>query len=226
MITLTEFINKTKGKKIALPWFPYGQKGQCVSLIQQYIKQCLGQNAKARGNAKDWVKTYPAEGLGSIVNKPQRGDIIVFPHEGKYGHIAIYIDSNTLYDQNNGRHDKKKAGYGTIFSKDYVVLRPNVSLISEDKAEWQVGTYKLLNNKAIRRTHDLGNNILKVKNCGKETKKYLTSTNKNDDAYLKKGTEVKARKIYKDLDGRVWGSYGNCWLVLCNKDGTAQAKKV
>lgn len=227
MITLGQFIKDTQGKKIAVPWFPFGHKGQCVSLVQQYVKQCLGQPAKARGNAKDWINTYVSAGLGTITKSGRYGDLIVFPHEGDFGHIGIYINSTTLYDQNNGRHDNQCAGYGKIFSKDYILLRPNVNLLPESVDEWTAGTYKLLYNKAIRRKHMLGEDVIvRVKNCGSETKKYLTSANKNDFAFLKAGTELVCRKIYKDNFGLVWGSYGNCWVVLCNADGTSQAKKI
>lgn len=137
-ISLEKFIEKTKGKKLALPWNPLRQRGQCVSLIQHYIKDCLEQPTKPRGNAIDWINTYVNEGLGKVVPKPQKGDILVFPHEANgYGHIAIYIDSNTLYDQNNGRHDNFKAGYGRIFSNNYVVLRPNATLIEDNQLEYK-----------------------------------------------------------------------------------------
>ena len=129
-ISLESFIRKTKGKKVATPWGT--QKGQCVSLIQVYIKDCLGQPAKARGNAKNWVKTYVKEGLGTIVSIPRKGDILVFTN-GNYGHIAIYIDKNTQYDQNNGSHDNRSAGYAKL-QKGYTILRPKTSLI-EDKKE-------------------------------------------------------------------------------------------
>jgi hypothetical protein len=123
-ISLDEFIAKTKGTQVALPNGEY--KGQCVSLVQQYINQCLGQPATARGDAKTWITSYVNEGLGHTTSDQKKGDILVFPNEANgYGHIAIYIDANTLYDQNNTRHDKGLAGYGKIFSNDYVTLRPN-----------------------------------------------------------------------------------------------------
>jgi len=68
-ISLEKFIEKTKGKKLALPWNSKKQVGQCVSLIQHYIKDCLEQPAKARGNAKDWITSYVKEGLGKIKKK-------------------------------------------------------------------------------------------------------------------------------------------------------------
>lgn len=129
--SLEKFIEETKGTQVDVPWVkePSKLKGQCVSLIQVYIEQCLEQPAKARGNAKDWIKSYVDEGLGHIVSEPKTGDIIVFPNEANgYGHIAIYVEGK-LYDQNNLRHDNGMAGYGEIFSNDFVALRPDTDVV-------------------------------------------------------------------------------------------------
>lgn len=133
-ISLEQFVNETKGTAVDVPWGTNTKlKGQCVSLVQSYIERCLEQPAKARGNAKDWINTYVAEGLGVITDSPRKGDLLVFPNEANgYGHIAIYVNEEALYDQNNYRHDNGLAGYGTIFSNDFVALRPNAELI-EDK---------------------------------------------------------------------------------------------
>ena len=125
--SLEKFIEETKGKRVATPWGT--QEGQCVSLVQCYISECLEQPAKARGNAKDWVQTYVNEGLGHTVADQKTGDLIVFPNEADgYGHIAIYVDGK-LYDQNNARHDNGCAGIGEVFSWDFVTLRPNTEVI-------------------------------------------------------------------------------------------------
>lgn len=142
-ISLEKFIEKTKGTQVDVPWAtkPSRLKGQCVSLVQAYIKECLEQPAQARGNAKDWIASYVNEGLGSVADKPQKGDILVYGEEkgNGYGHIAICIDENTMYDQNNLHHDNGCAGYTPIAS-GYTVLRPNVELIEEPK-----NTVKYLN---------------------------------------------------------------------------------
>ncbi len=138
-ISLEKFIENTKGTQVDVPWETKSKlKGQCVSLIQQYILQCLEQPAQARGDAKDWITSYVNEGLGFVADKPRKGDILVFPNDGvingvSYGHIAICVDENTLYDQNNFRHDNGLCGYGQIFTTDYVVLRPYAELIEETK---------------------------------------------------------------------------------------------
>ena len=133
-ISLEQFIRNTKGTRVDVPWGNGVLKGQCVSLVQQYIGQCLEQPMKARGNAKDWIKSYVNEGLGSVVGAPQKGDLIVYdaPYGGGYGHIAIYIEPNKMYDQNNGTHDNWCAGYSRIFNGVYTILRPNATLVSDN----------------------------------------------------------------------------------------------
>lgn len=48
-------------KSVANPqpdgWF----KGQCVSLIQQYLYRVFGKSFKPYGNAKDWANNYPKD---------------------------------------------------------------------------------------------------------------------------------------------------------------------
>ena len=134
-ISLEKFISNTNGRKIGNPWngsYP----GQCVSMIQNYIKDCLGQPAKARGNAKDWKTTYVNEGLGMIVSTPRKGDIIVYgASKGNgYGHIAIYINNTTMYDQNNySRQNAQACGYSKLdHTNDMCYLRPNVNLIEDN----------------------------------------------------------------------------------------------
>lgn len=148
-ISLEQFVNETKGTAVDVPWGTNTKlKGQCVSLVQSYIERCLEQPAKARGNAKDWINTYVAEGLGTITDSPRKGDLLVFPNEAEgYGHISIYVNEEALYDQNNFRHDNGLAGYGTIFSKDFVALRPNAELI-EDKPVIEDRKYLNLSNLA------------------------------------------------------------------------------
>lgn len=172
-ISLEQFVNETKGTSVDVPWGTNTKlKGQCVSLVQSYIERCLEQPAKARGNAKDWINTYVAEGLGTITNELRKGDLLVFPNEAEgYGHIAIYVNEEALYDQNNHRHDNGLAGYGTIFSNDYVALRPNAELI-EDKPVVEDRKYLNLSNLATTwRVYPM--NVAPV--VGNECKKLLPS---------------------------------------------------
>ncbi len=137
METLKHFIERTKGTAVDFPNTDHDTnlKGQCVTLVQNYIYSCLGQPYTARGNAVDWIQTYVNEGLGYTVSDQKTGDIIVFPNEASgYGHIGIWVDGK-IYDQNNLRHDNGLAGFGEIFSWDFVTLRPNANLIIDEPNE-------------------------------------------------------------------------------------------
>ena len=217
MITLSKFISKYQGKRVDVPWaiLPSRLKGQCVSLIQRYIKECLGQPAKARGNAVDWINTYVNQGLGQIVSTPQYGDILVFSQEGNgNGHIAIYINSNTLFDQNNGRHDNGCAGYGVIFSNIYTILRPNAQLISESVSPI-AGVYRTNFNLNIRKTP---NGLLeKVKNCTSAMKNALTSNRANSTAVIKAGTNITIISVIK-VGETYWGKNYSGYVAIKNND--------
>lgn len=98
--------------------------------------------------------------------------------------------------------------------------------VAEEKKDIEAGkTYKLLIAKCIRRTPNLGNNIVKVKEVDATTKKSLTSTNKNANAMLKIGFKITPIRIVNE-NGRIWGSYGNCFVCLKNADGTMQCELV
>ena len=94
----------------------------------------------------------------------------------------------------------------------------------DDKEVWKAGDYVLLYDKAVRKSHNLGNNI-QIVGLMKQAKPYLTSNKFFDKAILKSGTTCKIDSIY-DENGRIWGAFGKYWIVLCNIDGTPQAKRL
>lgn len=112
---------------VANPAPNYKYKGQCVSLIQQYLYQVFGMPFKARGNAKDWAYNIP-EGFTKLPASTslQKGDILVYGanYGGGYGHIGLIDVNNKYYDQNGikalaiGYRDNPFSGYVCI-------LRPN-----------------------------------------------------------------------------------------------------
>lgn len=77
-----------------------GFKGQCVSLIQQYLYNVCGIPFKARGNAKDWANNI-IEGWDKfdVSNTVKAGDILVYT-TGKYGHIVIVNADLQCLEQN------------------------------------------------------------------------------------------------------------------------------
>ena len=135
MKSLKEFIASTQGKFIDVPW---GFKGQCVSLTQRYLNECFGYVLKARGNAKDWSYSLVNEGIGTKVSSPKYGDIIVWGsnYGGGYGHIAIYIDKNTIYDQNNRQGGRNgSAVYGVMLPHSIAYIRLKKALQPDTKAK-------------------------------------------------------------------------------------------
>ena len=123
MISLNTFVNKWKGKRADVPW---GFRGQCVSLVQRYLNECLGYEMHPRGNAKAWVDTLKNEGIARAVSGPaQAGDIIVYgsAYGGGYGHIAVALGNGKMFDQNNTSHDNGAAGITNIFGS-YTIMRP------------------------------------------------------------------------------------------------------
>lgn len=102
-------------------------KGQCVSLIQQYLDKVLGVPYRSRGNAKDWVTNYPANIFEKLSNQValQPGDVLVYGknYGGGYGHIGLIDINGKFYDQNGVK--RKAVGYRDQPFKNYVcVLRP------------------------------------------------------------------------------------------------------
>ena len=220
MISLNEFINKTRGKYNDVPWAKKQTNlyKECVSLVQCYLNDVLGQPAKARGNAKDWDETYVKEGLGKIVKKGQYGDIVVF-NRGTYGHIAIVIDDNTIYDQYNGA----KANYRKMGSNP-VFIRPNV----EVKPYFTTGTYKFTKEKYVRLSPRVGNNKHKTKEFMLSVQNLCVS-DKIGYAKTRIGSKWELDKFVFDSNYNIWGRRKgkNTDLWICVNDTTGnQANKM
>lgn len=102
-------------------------KGQCVSLIQQYLYRVFGIPFQAHGNAKDWAYNIP-DGFTKVSGTPQKGDIIVYganyPGSGGYGHIG-FMDYNYKFFEQNGAKSLAVSYRDTIPSGYIAILRPN-----------------------------------------------------------------------------------------------------
>lgn len=107
---------------------------------------------------------------------------------------------------------------------------------ADNKEIWKVGTYRLLEIKSVRKSHNLGLNEYKVYEL-KNRKKYkweqseldkLVSQKPNDKAKWKKNSVLPITEIYNE-NGRIWGkygAYGSDWVVLCNITGKPQAERI
>lgn len=112
-------------------------KGECVSLINQYLSKVHGITAGAWGHARSWGNdNNPIRQWFYPVNKSQAGDIGV-DMNGTYGHIWIYRDNDIL--EQNGRVARR-----VTISPDRnatVILRPKagmpkgVDMISRDQVK-------------------------------------------------------------------------------------------
>lgn len=187
---------------VANPQPNYKYKGQCVSLIQQYLYLVFGIAFKAHGNAKDWANNVPG-GFTKLNNSValQRGDILVYGanYGGGYGHVGI-IDINGKYLDQNGikalmvaYRDKPFAGY-------VCVLRPNnqakLGLASNN---YGTGNYK---TNAVMKVRDGAGT-----NYRQKAKRELTADgqkNALDNGCYKAGTVFTALEIINANDGSVW----------------------
>ena len=82
-------------------------KGQCVSLIQQYLYLVFGKPFAAHGNAIDWDRNFPKDYFTRLAasSKLQPGDVLVYGANfgGGFGHLGIIDDEGQFLDQNGDR---------------------------------------------------------------------------------------------------------------------------
>lgn len=99
--TVADFINYAKGKEfdglgrennVGYVQYYYPYAGQCVSLIQAYMKY-FGQPVAARGNAIDWWNNFNSNGLSKYFTRsstPKDGAVFVSTGSNGFGHVGIY----------------------------------------------------------------------------------------------------------------------------------------
>ena len=139
LMSLKEFGEwATKEKSVANPAPNNKYKGQCVSLIQQYLNKVFGMKFKARGNAKDWAVNIP-EGFKKMSKstKLAKGDILVYGTSyGKYGHVGM-IDADGNYLDQNGLKALKVAKRSTPLKGYICILRSKkkIDIGVEEKVE-------------------------------------------------------------------------------------------
>lgn len=118
------------GKRVDFDGY-YGS--QCVDLIMDYIHYLSGKTTY--GNAIDYKHNYLPEGFKRFHHdlKPQKGDILVYDFNNKYGHVAIVGDVNgsklTTYEANvDGNPDFLTIG-GPVRKKTNRTLYQCVAII-------------------------------------------------------------------------------------------------
>lgn len=186
------------------------QAGILGTKIPKYASCTTGFNWFKR---KNLISNTPSVGAIGFVMTSSTHAEHTFIVEKVNGNYVYTIEGNL---DNKVKRNKRKIGVTLKFAN-----------VKYDEY-FVTGDYKLLYNKALRKDHKLGNNIVKVKDIPKNSivRKYLTTNRENADAYLKEGTEFKVREIYKESNGRIWGKYATYYLVLQNIDKTKQAKRI
>ncbi len=189
-------------------------KGQCVSLIQQYLHKVFNKPFKAYGNAKDWETQYPKEYFNKLANnnKLKPGDVLVYGsnYGGGYGHIGLIDANGKFYDQNGVK--KLAIGYrDTPFSGYVCILRPKNQNALGLNSGYNVGqTYTLITNVKVR--DGAGTNARR-----KKKSELTTDGQKNaldqENATLKEGTKVTVQEV-KNLNGDIWVRIPSGWIAV------------
>lgn len=105
MITLNEFLKKYLGQSKGYPTDTQ-YKGECLSIVKLYIKECFGIDPPASGtnSAYGYWSNFPSP-LGTVFEKVENSDTLI-PLKGwiaiwkpwttnQYGHISIVADGCT-----------------------------------------------------------------------------------------------------------------------------------
>lgn len=198
---------------VANPEPNYKYKGQCVSLIQQYLYNVLGLAFKAYGNAKDWATNNALLEHFYRLNantKLQRGDILVYGknYGGGYGHIG-FIDANGKYFDQNGVKSLA-VGYRDTPFKGYIcVLRSKKAIELGDEQMPKLGNYKVNTSIGMKVRTGPGTNYAQV------PFNKLTPSAQKQGGY-KYGVEFTALEVRKSEDGQTkyWARTPSGWVCL------------
>ena len=149
-------------------------KGECVSLVQQYLNKVHGLEFKARGNAKDWAN-IEIEGFNrfDVSNTLKAGDIIVWNY-GKFGHIALITADGKILEQNRDNNRVVTAGdvrqgYVMIHrpaSVDLGTIEENLTVENDGRVEQHATFTASVNGLRVRRAPSLNGVVVAHYNKG------------------------------------------------------------
>ncbi len=184
-------------------------KGECVSLIQQYLNKVFNIPFKARGNAKDWAN-ITIEGFNRFAsdNTPKPGDILVYTW-GQYGHMAIITaDMKSLEQNKNGN---RIVTLGSIESGYAIIQRPTkVDLGVEDN--YEIG--KTYITKVDLKVREGAGTNYKQKNRNELTVDGQQNAYDYTTAVLKTGTKVTLLEKKVVNDNEIWGRIPSGWIAF------------
>lgn len=119
--SVDRFVANNSGKGLANAAGTY--RGECVSLMSQYLLQVYGIRTGAWGNAVDYRRGGTGgtrlAGFGFTWHTDRafrNGDILVWSIGG-YGHVAVWYNGK-IFDQNYG--GRRTAGLDPFFSSGYL----------------------------------------------------------------------------------------------------------
>lgn len=179
-------------KSVGNPTAEGSYKGECVSLVQQYLNKVHDLEFKARGNAKDWAN-ITIEGFNKYApdNSLKAGDIIVYDN-GKYGHIALITADGKCLEQN--KNGNRIITIGDVRNGYVMIHRPaRINLGIEEKQE--VFKVRVDKEKACVRTEPNTNSKIVTQPSGRN--------------YLAKGVVFNAIGIVEGQDP--YGNGNNKW---------------
>lgn len=200
---------------------PWGYAGECVSLVQRYINECHNQPLKRRGDAIVYGDRLIRDGVAKVVTTPKKGDIIVWGEPfGRYvdknkkvryyGHVAIYMSSGAIFDQNNYSVKPTRTAQvrPMIKARPIQYIRMNTALV-EDKPKYQeevyafTSTVDLINIRADYSTKAKITGVLKKG----ETFNYIGKIEANGHVWVTDGAEwVAVRTVKNGIRGTLWGT--------------------
>jgi len=196
-------------KQVGNPNAEVSYKGECVSLIQQYLSKVHNIPFKARGNAKDWANIQ-IEGFDKLSpnNALKSGDILVYD-TGKFGHLVIMTLEGKALQQNKG-------GNRIITVEDvesgYVVIHRPKKLELGVEENYKVGNvYTLKVNLKVRDGAGINN---RQKNKSELTIDGQRNALDYNLAVLKVDTRVTLLEIKVVSDKEVWGRIPSGWIAL------------
>lgn len=190
-------------------------KGQCVSLIQQYLYQVFKIPYQPRGNAKDWQRNPLPEHLIKLSanTKLQQGDILVYGsnYGGGYGHIAL-IDVNMKFFDQNGLKKLAVAYADKPFNGPVCVLRPkNQEALGLNKG-YRYAVGQVCTTQVNLKVRDGAGTGARWKNKNELSKDGQKNALNQEKAVLKAGTKVTVKEI-KTIGNDTWIRIPSGWIA-------------
>lgn len=209
-MNLKEFENWALAQgSVGNPTTEESYKGECVSLVQQYLSKVFNIPFKPRGNAKDWANVN-IEGFKRLKpdNPLKPGDILVYDW-GKYGHMAIVtVDMKSLEQNKNGN---RKVTLGKIESGYVIIQRPDkVDLGTSDN--YQIG--KVYTVGVDLKVRDGAGTNYRQKNRDELTDDGQKNAYNYTTAVLKPGTKVTLLEKKVVNNSEIWGRIPSGWIAL------------